>query len=100
MVSDWVALGLPYQDFWPLSLREIALVSDALRKREVRAVERERMLNQERAHLAAFAFHQPDKIPDLVKEAQKRASPEEHGAADMRAALLNWKLQLDLQCQQ
>lgn len=68
-------LGLPYAEFWDLSLREVDLVSRAQRKRLEDEVARERVLNQERASLMAFAFHKPAKMPDYTKPPKAQDAP-------------------------
>jgi hypothetical protein len=87
-----VAIGQPYAEFWRLTLREVVLISTAISRREKGRVERERLLNQELAHLVAYAYHNPKEMPDLTREARAREmTPEQRGAADLRAALLGFQ---------
>lgn len=104
-----MALGLPYAEFWTLSLRETALVRDAVYRREARKVEQARTLNQELGVLMKYAYHDPNNMPDLVKAAaaaqarrQKAgasapasAITEQEGAVALRAGLLSWMQQKD-----
>lgn len=64
-------MGLPYADFWDLAPCEIAVISRGYRRRVSAEMRRGRILNQELGQLVAYAQHQPDKMPNLVEEADR-----------------------------
>lgn len=99
-----MSLGQPYPEFWTLTLREVVLVCDAIRERKRDEIGRARVLNQELAHLVAYAYHNPKEMPDLTKDRQDAPTDDETGANALRAGLLGWGMLLDRQgqtlCQQ
>ena len=72
-------------------MREYNLVMRAKSRAAGRALQSRRMINQELAHLVAFAFHKPGKMPDLTKS-RNEPSPEMSPAVAkerLRAAMLS-----------
>lgn len=94
---EWVALGQAPERFETATLREIRLVATGVAKRTEAEMHRARILNQEAAHLAAYAYHDPKKMPDLAKAGkggraiERRPMSEDEAAAQLRAALLGVK---------
>jgi len=64
-----VRLGLPYDDFWRLSLRECDLILSETLARQKADTKAKRVLQQEMAHLMSFAVNDPKNLPDFTKEA-------------------------------
>lgn len=62
-------------------------------RRKKDEVARARVLNQELAHLIAYAYHKPGDMPDLTKAQVPQT--EEHGLNVLRAGLLQWKIDHD-----
>lgn len=92
MAEDWVALGLDYDAFWGLSLREHHVVARGVRRRIDDQMHARRILQQELAHLFAFAQHEPRKMPDLTKvkaaAGPMPSPPADDPGAHLRQALM------------
>lgn len=71
-----------------MTLREYGIVIAAAQRRQKDEMQRARVINQEMAHLVAYAFHDPKNIPDLSREQKTATTPEESSAA-LRAAFGN-----------
>lgn len=83
-------LGQPYAAFWDLTFREYQLVVRALHKRAGDKAKRARLMNQELAHLVAYAYHQPDKMPDLTREPEPREMSAAENAKRLQAHLMQF----------
>lgn len=87
----WVGCGLPYADFWGVTLREYRLITCAVQRRKEAEVNDQRVLQQELAHLIGYAFHDPSNIPDFTKKSTpKQAEPVDDRLAteQLRSSLI------------
>lgn len=69
-------------DFWLVSLREYDVITRGRIKARNAQIEARRVLNQELAHLIAFAHHKPSEIPDLTKAGGKKSAPKVFGGTE------------------
>lgn len=76
-------MGLPYADFFDVTLREFDLITSAVRDRERTNIANRRVLQQELATLVCFAFHEPGDIPDFTENGPPA---EQSGAVDREEA--------------
>jgi hypothetical protein len=84
-VRAWVRVGLRYDDFWRMSLRECDLILSETMARQKADFQEKRILQQEMAHLNMFAFNDPKNLPDFTKEkGTKPADKMSEAEADMR----------------
>ncbi|KZX90390.1 MULTISPECIES: hypothetical protein [unclassified Sulfitobacter] len=67
-MREWVRLGLSYDDFWRMTLRECDLILTATLAREKADIRSKRVLQQELAHLIHFAVNDPKHMPDFTKD--------------------------------
>lgn len=93
MAAGWVRLGQPYAEFWQITLREYALITDALVEGKTAELTAQRQLNQELATLITYAYHDPKKMPDFTKTSGKAKRPEmseAEASKALRAAMIGF----------
>lgn len=83
-------LGQSPATFWDLSFREYQLAVDGLVKARQRQIDDMIFLAHQSASLAAYAYHQPKKLPklDALLQPAKPAAPGKAQGADEQIAVL------------
>lgn len=87
MAEGFVALGGNWHDFWDMTPRAYMAAARGLERRRDVEVQRDRVLQQELAHLIGFAFHEPKKMPDLTKGRDASGAPAKMTESEAAAAL-------------
>lgn len=87
-------MGLPYAEFFEVTLREFDLITSAIRDRERTDLANKRVLQQELAALVCFAFHKPGDMPDFTENGpsvdQSRAVDHEEAGKRLWSALVGF----------
>ena len=84
MLSDWLAQGQPYGQFWDLTPREIVAILRGGVARVTVENDLARQRNYELATLIAYAFNDPKNMPKFSAVSQKKEVPDEVAQAQVR----------------
>lgn len=84
MLGPWLSAGRDYELFWRLTPAEISKILDGNHAQHVAEMKRTSELNHEFAHLIAFAFHDPKKIPTFGTRTERPAQQVSTEVDDLR----------------
>lgn len=85
----WLGYGLPYPQFWDLTVAEIVKILRGKSDAEKHRVEQARAMNYELAGLIACAYHDPENMPKFKPDAGPDVVPDDAAAqANLRGFLM------------